>query len=231
MSEHSAFDKLHVDERDKADLGGLLEQLNLPPVLVAFVRRNQKTIYVVLGIVAVIVVVWSLYGSHVEKKRIASSSALAIAQKLDGEDRLSALENVVKEFSGTGSAIWAKVEIGRYFMEKKDFATALQYYQTIRSEVETDNPLYHLVTFGIAQADEALAKFDEAAAEYGALKAVTGYESIGYNGSARIYEVQGNLERAVNEYEQYMGTLTGSSANNPEKLYIEAKLTALKAQM
>lgn len=231
MAENSAFDKLHVDERDKADLGGLLEQLNLPPVFVAFVRRNQKAIYIILGIVAVIVVVVSLYSSHIEKKRTASSSALALAQKLEGEERLNALNNVVDEYSGTGSALWAKVELGRYFMEKKDFSTALQYYQTIRNEVETDNPLYNLVTFGIAQAEEALAKFNEAITEYGTLKAVTGYESIGYNGSARIYEVQGNLERAVNEYEQYMGTLAGSSSSNPEKLYIEAKLTALKAQM
>jgi predicted negative regulator of RcsB-dependent stress response len=231
MSEHSAYDKLHVDERDKADLGGVLEQLNLPPTFVAFVRRNQNAIYIGLSIVTVLVVVWSLYDAHIEKQRTASSSALALAQKLDGEKRLSALEDVVEEYSGTGSALWAKVEIGRYYMENSDFATALQYYQTIRSEVETDNPLYQLVTFGIAQADEALAKFDEAIAEYGTLKTVTGYESIGYNGTGRIYEVQGNLERAVNEYEQYMGTMTGSSANNPEKLYIEAKLSALKAQM
>lgn len=231
MSEHSAYDKLHVDERDKADLGGVLEQLNLPPTFVTFVRRNQKSIYIGLSVVAVCVVVWSLYDAHIEKKRTESSSALAVAQKFDGEKRLSALENVVEEFSGTGSALWAKVEIGRHYMENADFATALQYYQSIRGEVEPDNPLYQLVTFGIAQADEALAKFDEAIAEYGTLKTVIGYESIGYNGTARIYEVQGNLERAINEYEQYMGTMTGSSANNPEKLYIEAKLSALKAQM
>ena len=227
MSEHNAFDKLHVDERDKADLGGVLEQLNLPPIFVAFVRRNQKAIYIGLSIVAVCVVVWSLYDAHIEQKRTESSSALAVAQKLDGETRLNALKDVVEEFS----ALWAKVEIGRYYMENADFATALQYYQSIRGEVETGNPLYQLVTFGIAQADEALAKFDEAVAEYGTLKTVIGYESIGYNGTARIYEVQGNFERAINEYEQYMGTMTGSSANNPEKLYIEAKLSALKAQM
>lgn len=231
MSEHSAFDKLHVDERDKADLGGLLEQLNLPPVFVAYVRRNQKAIYIGLSVVAVIVVVLSLYSSHLEKKRVASSSALAVAQKLSGEPRLAALEKVSEEFSGTGPAIWAKVEIGRYYMEKNDFTSALQFYNTIRNEVDPDNPLYHLVTFGIAQADEALAKFDEAIAEYGNLKVIKGYESIGYNGTARIYEVQGNLEKAVNEYEQYMGTMPGNATNNPEKLYVEAKLSSLKAQM
>ena len=231
MSEHSAFDKLHVDERDKADLGGVLEQLNLPPAFVAFVRRNQKAIYIGLSVVAVCVVVWSLYDAHIDKMKTASSSALAVAQKLDGEKRLGALKDVEKEYSGTGAALWATIEIGRYHMEQDDFDTALTYYQTLRKEIETDNPLYQLVTFGVAQAEEALGKFEEAVSEYDTLKTVTGYESIGYNGTARIYEVQGNLERAVNEYEQYMGTMTGSSVNNPEKLYIEAKLSALKAQM
>jgi predicted negative regulator of RcsB-dependent stress response len=231
MSEHSAFDKLHVDERDKADLGGVLEQLNLPPTLVAFVRKNQRAIYIGLGVITVVVVALSLYDAHIKKQRTASTSALAVAQKLEGEERLTALQNVAEEFSGTGSALWANIEIGRYYMEKADFATALQYYQTIRKDVDQDNPLSPLVTFGIAQADEALAKFDEAVNEYGTLKTITGYESIGYNGTARIYEVQGNLERAVNEYEQYMGTMMGISSTNPEKLYIEAKLSALKAQM
>ena len=231
MAEHSAFDKLHVDESNKADLGGLLEQFNLPPAFIALVRKHQKAIYIVLGIVTVLVVTWALYGAHVEKKLAESSSALAVAQKLEGEERLQALEKVVGEYSGTGSAIWAKIEIGRYHMEKGEFSTALQHYLAIRSDIDTGNPLYHLVTFGIAQANEALDKFDEAVAEYETLKTVAGYESIGYTGTAGIFEVQGNLERAINEYEQYLGTLDGNISGNPERLYIDAKISALKAQM
>ena len=63
MAEHSAFEKLHVEERDKADLGGVLEQLNLPPTFVQFVRKHQKTIYIIIGIITIVVIVWALYGS------------------------------------------------------------------------------------------------------------------------------------------------------------------------
>ncbi len=230
MAEHSAFEKLHVEERDKADLGGVLEQLNLPPTFVQFVRKHQKTIYLVIGIITVVVIVWALYGSYVEKKRIESSSALALAQKLEGEEKLVALENVAEEYSGTGSGIWARIEIARYYMENDNFEEALQSYLTIRENVDNDNPINNLVTFGVAQAHESMEKYDSAALEYEKLKNIIGYESIGYTGAARIFEVQGKLDRAVNEYEQYMGTLPGSMTENLEKRYISEKLSALKAQ-
>lgn len=231
MADHSAFEKLHVEEREKADLGGVLEQLNLPPTFVEFVRKHQKIIYITIGVIAIVVIVWALYGSYVDKRRAESSSALAQAQKLEGGERLSSLESVANEYSGTGSGIWARIEIARYYMENDDFDKALQSYLTIRESIESDNPLNNLVTFGVAQAHESMENYDSAALEYEKLKKIKGYENIGYTGVARIFEVQGNLEKAINEYEQYMGTFPGSSANNPEKRYISEKLSALKAQL
>lgn len=231
MSEHSAFDKLHVDEREKADLGGILEQFNLPPNVIEFVRKHQRTIYITLSVIAVVVVFYSLYSSHLDKQRTESSSALSMAQQLEGDMRLQALDKVVAEYSGTGSATWANIEIARYYMEKSDFETALQRYTTIREDISANNSLTYLVTFGIAQAKEALGQFDQAASEYQSLKNVQGFESIGYTGTARIYEVQGNLEKAVNEYQQYLSTLGASNVNSAERQYINAKISAIKAQM
>lgn len=231
MADHSAFEKLHVEERDKADLGGVLEQLNLPPTFVEFVRKHQKTIYIAIGIIAIVVIVWALYGSYVDKRKTESSSALALAQKLEGKERLRSLENVATEYSGTGSGIWARIEIARHYMENDDFEKALQSYLTIRESIESDNPLNNLVIFGVAQAHESMGNYDNAAVEYEKLKKIKGYENLGYTGVARIFEVQGKLERAINEYEQYIGTFPGSSETNLEKRYISEKLSALKAQL
>ena len=230
MADHRAFEKLHVEEQEKADLGGLLEQLNLPPAFVEFVRKHQKTIYITIGVIAIVVIIWALYGSYVENRRVASSSALAQAQKLEGEERFAALENVAEEFSGTGAGIWAKVEIARNYLENNDFESGLQSYVAVRESIDGDNPLYNLVIFGIAQAQESLGNYDDAIVEYEKLKRVMGYEGIGHTGVARVYEVQGKLDRAINEYEQYMGTLPGSLADNLEKRYVAEKLSALKAQ-
>lgn len=230
MSEHSAFEKLHVDDRDKADLGGLLEQLNLPPVFVQYVRKHQKAIYIILAVITIAVVAWALYDSYTDKKIVESNSALAVALKLENEEKLQALQAVLEDFSGTEAAIWAKVEIGRYHVKKNEMDKALEQYSAVRNEISDDNPLTYLLTFGIAQAAEALNNYDKAIAEYDSLKQIKGYEGIAYNGTARIYEVQGNIERAVNEYEQYLGSLPGGLDSNPEKLYISEKITTLKAQ-
>lgn len=230
MAEHRAFEKLHVEEQEKADLGGLLEQLNLPPAFVDFVRKHQKTIYITFGTIAIAVIVWALYGSYVENRRVESSSALTLAQKLEGEERLTALQNVANDFSGTGSGIWARIEVARHYLENGDYQNGLQNYLAVREHIDDSNPLSTLVTFGIAQAHESMGNYDSALTEYEKLKRVKGYENIGYTGVGRIYEVQGQLDRAINEYEQYMGTLPGSLSENMEKRYISEKLSALKAQ-
>jgi predicted negative regulator of RcsB-dependent stress response len=233
MSERSAFEKIHVDERDKADLGGVLEQLNLPPSVVAFVRKYQKIIFILLGLISVVVIVWALYGSYAEKRIAESSSALAVAEKLAGEKKIAALTDVVEDFSGTDSALWAKIELARYATKQEELENALQHYTEVHEEIKKTNPLYPLVTFGIAQTHESLGNYESALQDYTTLKNISGYENIGYNGTARIYEVQGNKESAINEYEQYLGILSGdvTGSGTGEKEYIMEKILRLKASL
>ena len=68
MSERSAFEKIHVEESEKADLGGVLEQLNLPPAVVTFVRENKRLVQIFIAAVVILVVAWSLYDSYRDKK-------------------------------------------------------------------------------------------------------------------------------------------------------------------
>ncbi len=231
MAGESAFEKIHVDESEKADLGGVLEQLNLPPTFVQFVRKNQRSIYIVLGIVVTIVVVWALYDSYIEKRINASSSALAVTRKLSGEEKIKSLQSLMKDFSGTESALWAKVEIAWHYIENGNFTTAIEEYSIARKELKESNPLYALVTYGLAQAQEGNNSLDEAIKEYSLLKTIKGYENIGYTGVARINEVQGKPEEAIKEFEQYLGILIGEDPNNPEKAYVTEKITRLKATM
>ncbi len=231
MADNSAFEKIHVDEREKADLGGVLEQLNLPPAAVEFVRTHQRSIYTALAIIAIVVVVWSLYGSYAEKRLTAANSALAMAQDLQGEEKVAALTEIAEEYAGTDPARWSTIELARHALQNGENAKALSQYETIRPSLSEDNSLYPLVSFGIAQTQEALEKYEEALGEYQLLKNITGYEAIGYKGAARIYEIQGKTEQAVYEYEQYIGTLGADAAGSGESAYIQEKLNRLKASL
>ena len=229
MAEQNAFDKLHVDEREKADLGGVLDQLNLPASFVEFIKKYQKIISITLGIISVAVIAWALYGSYAEKKMEESNAALVNAQQLSDDEYVTALRNIPQNYPGTDAATWAQVKLGRYYIEQEAYDKALQQYTAARSTVNAKNSLATLLISGIAQVQEALGNYEEAIQEYNSLKKIPGYESIAYSGVARIHEIQGDLATAIHEYEQYLGTMTGTPATNPEKGYILEKISRLKA--
>jgi len=167
----------------------------------------------------------------VDNRRAESSTALTVAQNLEGEKRVEALQQVTIDYSGTDAANWAKIELARDAIQNDGLETALQQYSEVSEDVKVENPLYPLVTFGLAQVQESLAHYDAAINHYTTLKNISGYESIGYNGTARIYEIQGNIQSAINEYEQYRGTLNGDSAGTGEHAYVTEKISRLKASM
>lgn len=229
MADQSVFDKKYVDERDKADLSGVLEQLNLPPVVVEYVRRNQKKIYIIIGVISAIVIFWSLFDSYQEKKMIRSSSALSAAQKAEGDGKAQALQSVIDDYSGTAAAKWAKIELGRTFTEKGEHKVALTHYREVIEELDKENPLYPLVVFAIAQAEEAQGNYDMARSEYTHLQKIKGFENVGYTGAARIFELTEDKQQAIKTLEEYLGTMIGEQPDNVQKLYISEKIARLKA--
>ena len=117
MAERSAFDKIHVDESEQNDLGGVLEQLNLPPALVTFVRENKRLVQVSIAAIVIIVVAWALYDSYRDKKIEEASSALSMAADVeDSQAKIEALIAVYENYSGTTSALWAKVNAAHEMM-------------------------------------------------------------------------------------------------------------------
>ncbi len=231
MAGESAFDKLHVEEKDKANLVGVLEELNLPASVVEFVRKNQKLIYGLVAILIVGVVAWALYGSYHEKKINESSSALALAKQEIDIEKINALQKVTEEFSGSQAAMWATIEEAHEEMKKGQYATATDKYVSIRKGIKKNNPLFPLLTLGIAQAKEQNNQNQEAFIEYETLKGVVGYENIGYTGMARLYEILGEPEKSLAVYEEYLSTFSGENQNSPDRDFVQEKVSNLKARL
>ena len=229
MADETPFNKLHVEPNEKGDLVGLLEQINLPPKAIKFIRENLKAINAVLILVVLVVVSWSAYDAYQQRRINTSSSALTNALKESVALRPAALEKVVSDFSGTSAARWAQVELAHMDMQKGDFKTAAEKYADIRKSIKSTDPLYALVTFGIAQAEEAAKDYDRAFGEYTTLSKIEGYQPVGLLGMARIHEIKGEKEKALSVYEQYMGTFVGDNRNDPEKEFISEKISRLKA--
>ncbi|MCP3931645.1 MAG: tetratricopeptide repeat protein [Bacteroidetes bacterium] len=229
MSGESAFEKLHVDEKRKADLGSLLEELNLPPKAVEYVRRNQTVIYVTIIIVILAIISWSMYGTYKDKKINQSSSALATAKKEPVSVRIEALQKVVTDYGDTKASLWATIELAHEDVKNKKYEAAVEKYASARNEIKENNLLFPLLTYGIAQAFEAEGKYSQAMGEYITMKTMEGYKGIGFMGTARILEIQGKMGQALASYEEYLSTFTGEDLNNPDKILVQEKISFLKA--
>ena len=229
MAGESPFDKLHVEPSTKGDLTGLLEQFNLPPNVIKFIRKNLKIINAVLALAVIATLSWSAYDAYRQKKINASSSALSIAIKEPEAARPAALQKVVADFPDTSSARWAKVELAHIDMKSGNFKAAAEKYAGIREKIKPKDPLFGLISFGAAQAEEAGKEYDRAFEEYQALSKIEGYQSIGLLGMGRIHEIKGEPEKALSVYEQYMAAFVGQDRSDPEKEFISAKIGRLKA--
>ncbi len=230
MAGESAFDKRHVEASALGEVEGLLEHLNLPPAAISYIRKNKTTLQIIAALVVTTIVVWALYGSYHEKKIEKASSALSAAMQKNPAEKAQALEKVSGDFSGTSSAVWAKVELAHLDMQNAKFAEATEKYTKIKNDLDADDPLYVLAVFGIAQAQEANRDYKGAVDTYRLLKDVDGFQAIGYTGIARIQEAQGETAKAIETLNGYLAGLDGTPATDANKLFIEEKIAQLKAR-
>ena len=228
MAKEDIFEKEYVDERDKNNLEGLLEQLNLPPAAVKFVKENKKMVQAGIAVLVIAVVAWALYGSYRDSQIKMSSEALFAAQDLSGQQMLDKLAQVEKDFGGTDAGLWAGINAAQELMKNGKMSEAQQKFTEVRANLKATSALWPLVTAGIAQSAEATGDYQRAVDEYGNLMKLEGYKDIGFLGSARVQELQGNREQAVKLYEQYLEELGPSAA--VQQVMVEEKIARLKAK-
>lgn len=230
MSEQSAFNQNQVAQEAYVEPSGVLDQLNLPPAAVSFIRKNKRLLQITAVVVVTVVVAGSLYKSYRTKRLENAASSLSISMDAEGDTKIKALEHVVADFSGTPSALWASTELGHVAMQEKDYKKAGEYYLQVRDQISDSNPMYGLLTFAIAQADEAGKSYDAATTAYSALKEINGYKDEGFLGMARVLEAQGNNEKALAVYEEYLGSFLGEEQNERTTRMIKEKITRLRVQ-
>ncbi len=230
MSEQSAFNQNEVAEGAYVEPRGVLDQLNLPPGFVKFVRKNKRAIQITGAVIVVVVVAGSLYQSYRTTRLDDAASSLSISMDATGDEKFKALEHVASDFSGTPSALWAQVELGHMSMKDGLYSKAGGYYSQVRNEVSDTNPMYGLLTFGMAQAEEADKKYIEASDSYSVLKGIDGYKDEGFIGMARVLEAEGKNSEALGVYEEYLGSFLGEDQNLQVKRMIQEKITRLRVQ-
>jgi predicted negative regulator of RcsB-dependent stress response len=230
MASESAFNKKLAAETHMDKVEGLLEHLNLPPKAIDFIRDNQRIIQVGIALLVIIVVFWSLYGSYREKIREEASTALSMALQNDQQEKAAALRSITEKYGSTSSALWARVELAHLNMKDGSFVDASQKFQEILADVKESNPLYALVLYGLAQSMEGQKHYEEAFNRYDLLKDIKGYEHIGYTAMGRIEEAQGNSEKAIEIYNNFLLSIGDDPTALQMRTEINARIARIKAR-
>ncbi len=182
---------------------GLLEALNLPPKAIRFFRTY--TLHLQIGVVLFFVLVgaWSYYDYYSQNKRNEATQALAAAvMQKDGAARLQSLAKVSTDYSGTGAAIWSRLEQGNQASRDKKYQEALALYAAVYNDLPASSPLRPLVEYALAQTNENGGQLDQAMANYRKLAEHKSFKGIALPALGRIYELQGDKANALKMYQE-----------------------------
>ena len=204
---------------------GLLEELNLPPKAIQFIRRNKRNIIIGLLCSALAILGWSSFSYYLARQddRAAALLSEAVGQGA-AEQRKVLLQKVVDDYGRTGSAKWAKVEMGHLAFDAQQYDEAIKVYLSVRDDLAKSSPVFPLVQLNLAQAYENKNGLPEALAAYKDLAAIKGFAGEAHLAMGRIYELQKNVPLAK---EMYGKVLTEETVSPALKEKVQAKLDRL----
>lgn len=225
MTQENIFTKRHVEPGSDAKRE-LLEQLNLPPKMITWLRANSTRIQIGLVVGACLSLAWSGYGQYREAQREKSTAAMFNAmQANDGAERSAMLQEVIKQYPKAEAGTWAQVELAHAALKAGNHAEAIAGYQKVLGQLSADHPLIGLLTYSLAQAYEQSNDLENAKKQYEKLSAMAGFDGEGYLGLGRIAESNKDTAKAKEMYEKYIAL--PDVTDGPTKKWVVAKIAKL----
>lgn len=182
---------------------GLLEALNLPPKAIRFITTYALHLQIGVVLLFVLVGAWSYYDYYSQKKQSEATQALAAAVlEKDSAARLQSLAKVSSDYSGTGAAIWSRLEQGNQASLDKKYPEALALYNGVYNDLPSGSPLRPLLEYALAQTYENGGQLEPAMTYYRKLAEHKSFKAIALPAQGRIYELQGDKANALKMYQE-----------------------------
>ena len=228
MSAQSLFSKKNIESQQLDTRTGIMEELNLPPGMISFVRKNARNLQIGLICIVVLVLVWVFYDYYTELQANKGASLLASAMQTEAkEERAWMLGNVINDYSRTDAARWSKLELAHLDYQEGRFDAAVVKYGEIIAKLPADNSLVPLVRINLAQSYEEAAQYDQAIAQYNLLKKSTGFKEEAHLALGRIYKANDEPSKARKEYEELLSTMEDDADPLLSRSMVQALLISL----
>lgn len=230
MADHNAFDRNNPLLQPLGPPPGLLEQFNLPPAFIAFVRRNQRAVWLVLSLVLALILAIAAFTTYRDYRAAKAASALDTALNAKA-DKQKLLEQVAAEYGSTPSGLWATIELAFLQDREGQPGDAITRFEAINNRLPVKSLLKPLVLSKLGALYENDKQLDKALTVYTELAGTTGFASETYRSMGRIYEMQGKPTEAKGMYEKYMEKTVGPDGQpvkDPVRELVQARLNQIK---
>lgn len=229
MAEQSAFDRNNLENGKLLQPEGILDQLNLPPALIDFLRKYQKPLWIITGVVVAVVVTVSLYSSYRSYTLSKAASELDAALSAT-TNKQEMLRKVADDYGSTPSAVWARVELAQLAQQNGEIKDAIATFEELKQDVGAQSQVKPLLLTNLGSLYEQENDKEAALGVYGELANTQGFEADAYRAMGRVNEAAGDTEQAVAMYKKYMEIVNepGSSRQNDSaRPLVEARLNRL----
>jgi predicted negative regulator of RcsB-dependent stress response len=229
MSTQSLFSKKNIQSQQPDTRRGLLEELNLPPAVITYIRKNARNLQIGLICLVVLVLAWVFYDYYTEMKEKKGASLLASGLQEESTDqRIWVLEKVINDYGRTDAARWSRLELAHLDYKNGRFEAAAAKYKEVLETLPVKTSLVPLTILNLAQSYEEADQFDQAISQYSLLKKSPGFTNQAYWGLGRMYLAKQDKEQARKTYEEFLSSLDDTS--DPGLMsQVEAKLASLDA--
>ena len=205
MSAQSLFSKKNIEAQQPDTRTGLMEELNLPPGMIAFIRKNARNLQIGLISFVVLVLAWVFYDYYTELQENKGASLLASAMQTESlDERAWELENVISDYSRTEAARWSKLELAHLDYQEGRFDAAVTKYEEVLAKTAADSFLMPLARMNLGQSYEENGQYDQAIAQYNLLKKSIGFKEEAHFALGRIYKAKDEPAQARKEYENLL---------------------------
>lgn len=211
---------------------GLLDQFNLPPKAIRFIRRHQGAIWLTIATLVLGSLGVSGYDFWREHRQDKGASVLDAALAAT-QDKRQRLEAVAQEYGATDAGLWAKIELALMAGTEGHPEQTLEQLTAINATVAETSPLKPLLLSKLAALQENQQHLDQALALYTQLTAIEGFAPAAYRALGRLNEQQGKKETAIAMYNKYL-ELTNAQGQgamgqgDPVRELVQSRLNQLK---
>lgn len=232
MAEQREAERKQQDMAPLFQEAGLLEQFNLPPKLIRFLRRNQRAIWGTITAAVVIALAIAAFNAYKNHRVYKAAVALDVAMQAQ-EGQRDLLHKVQDDFSATPSALWAGIALARLDEQEGKLDAAIQKYQGVRAQLIASSQLTPLVLGKLAGLEEQKKNWDAALAYYRELGQIDGFAAGAHLSMGSIYEAQGNKDEALAMYRKFLeltAVTIEESGVDPRRQMILSRVELLQAK-